>query len=84
MVGTDRHQMRELLFRYGIKLFIHQIEYTLFSYTKVQYLFFARYYYMTIPPLNSARLLCNYVIIKIATGSRIKEAFDGVYTWQTY
>lgn len=79
-IGTDLYQLREALFRYSVRLFSYQIEYTLFSFTKVQYFFFARYYYNTIPPLNNARMLCNYLIIKIASGSKIKEAFDGVYT----
>lgn len=79
-MNTDLLQLREILFRYSVRLFTHQIEYTLFSFTKVPYFFFARYYYNTIPPLTNARMLCNYIIIKIAAGSKIQEAFDGVYT----
>lgn len=83
-IGTDRYQLREVLFRYSVRLFTTQIEYTLFSFTKMPYFFFARYYYQTVPPLNNARLLCNYMIIKLVSGYNIKAAFDGVYTWQTF
>jgi len=83
-IGTNMYQLREILFRSSVRLFTNQIEHTLFSFTKVPYFFFARYYYKTLPPLNNARMLCNYMIIKLASGCKIKEAFDGVYTWQTY
>jgi hypothetical protein len=76
--------MLKLLFIYAVKFFTYQIEYTLFSYTKAQYFFFARYYYQAIPPITNARLLCNYIIIKLALGCNIKEVYDSIYTWQKY
>lgn len=78
-IGYRQRDFINLLFRYAVKLFTHQIEYTLFSYTHVQYLFFAKYYYKVVPPLTSARMLCNYMVIQMTNGLRIDKAFDAVY-----
>jgi len=45
---------------------------------------FLRYYYHALPPFNNARMLCNFLIIKLVTGYGIHGAFNGIYTWQTY
>jgi hypothetical protein len=83
-IGTNRDLFCDILYKHAVKLFSYQIEYTLFSYTRVQYFFFARYYYRTVPPLSNARMLCNYIIVKVASGATLKEAFNGVYTWQRH
>jgi hypothetical protein len=61
-----------------------QIEHTLYECTKVPHLFIARYYYKAVPPLTSAKMLCEYVIMLLTNGYTIIEAFNKTYNWQSY
>lgn len=68
----------------ALRNLVHQIEHTFFSYDNVQHFFFARFYYKTVPPMTSAKMVCEYVLIQLSLGSNVRDAFVSVLSWQKY
>ena len=61
-----------------------QIEYSLYSYHNIKHFFMARFYYRFVPPITNAKMLCEYIIIQLSYGLKIKEVFGRVFRWQKY
>lgn len=61
-----------------------QIENTLYSYHNVAHLFIARFYYRAVPPITNAKILCEYILIQLSNGLKIKAVFSRVSRWQKY
>lgn len=56
-----------------------QIEQTLYTHNNVKHLFIARFYYRSVPPITNAKMLCDYILIQLSHGLKIKEVFARVF-----
>jgi hypothetical protein len=64
--------LRKMLFN-----LTYQIEHSLFPYSNVTYLFAARFYYNKyLPPITSAKIVCEYIIQALSFGYKLPRVFS--------
>ena len=61
-----------------------QIEYSLYSHHNVKHFLMARFYYRSVPPITNAKMLCDYILIQLSNGLKIKEVFGRIFRWQKH
>jgi hypothetical protein len=63
---------------------IRQIEHTLFTHNNVRHFFIARFYHHSIPQITNAKIVCEYILIHLCQGRKIKEIYNKIFRWQRY
>lgn len=61
-----------------------QIEYSLYSHHHVKHFLMARFYYRSVPPITNAKMLCDYILIQLSNGLKIKDVFGRIFRWQKH
>lgn len=73
-----------MLRKRAIHYFTRQIEHTLSYMCSAKHLFLGRFHIGIYPHITNAKILCEYIVLRLSQGLTIGQVFSGLYKWQMY